>query len=239
MSVESICAGCGKRLRVAGEFAGQKARCPSCGEIYTVPTEHDQGREPEPPAGIVSEAATPTEHQTGQWYLQTPEQRIYGPVDRSQLDRWVREGRVSAGCLLRSGTHGVWQGAEEIYEFPASSAGSAVRAGNPFAADATPGRSCASNTSTTGPQTYAESHRGELILILGVVCWVISCPLLSIIAWWLGTADLRAMREGRMDPAGQGLTQAGQILGMVHAVISILALVGVLFVFLIIIAANF
>jgi hypothetical protein len=239
MPVESICAGCGKRLRVADEFAGKKARCPSCGEIYMVPAEHDEGREPEPSEGIFPEAATPTEYETRQRYLQTPEQRIYGPVDRSHLDRWVREGRVSAGCFLRSGAHGAWQRAEDLCEFLASSAGSAVRAGNPFAADATPGRSHASGTYTTGPQTYAEPHRGELILALGVVCWVISCPLLSVIAWWLGTADLRAMREGRMDPTGQGLTQAGQILGMVHAVISILALVGVLFVFLIIVAANF
>ena len=238
MPVESICAGCGKRLRVADEYAGKKARCPSCGEIYMVPGGHDEGRESEPSEGISLDAATPTQYETGQWYLQTPEQRIYGPVDRSQLDRWVREGRVSAGCFLRSGTHGAWQRAEELYGFLASSAGPAARAGNPFAAGATPDRSFASDAYTTGQQTYVEPHRGTLILVLGILCWVISCPLLSVIAWWLGTADLRAMREGRMDPSGQGLTQAGQILGMVHAIIYIVVLAIVLFVFLVIVAAR-
>lgn len=37
MAIETICTGCGQRLRVAAEHAGKKARCPSCGTIYEVP----------------------------------------------------------------------------------------------------------------------------------------------------------------------------------------------------------
>jgi hypothetical protein len=37
MSIETICTGCSRKLRVADEHAGKKARCPSCGTIYSVP----------------------------------------------------------------------------------------------------------------------------------------------------------------------------------------------------------
>lgn len=238
MPLESICAGCGKRLRVADEYVGKKARCPSCGEIYTVPADDDERRGPESFVETSPHAASPFPHESDQWYLQTPEQRIYGPVDQSQLDRWAREGRVSGDCFLRSGAQGGWQCAEEVYGFLTSTADPAARVGNPFKADAAHERAFASDGHAARRPSYVEPHRGVLILVLGILGWVISCPLLSVIAWWLGTTDLYAMRDGRMDPSGQGLTQAGQILGMVHTIVSILVVAVVLFVFLVMAAVH-
>lgn len=37
MAITTTCAGCGKTLAVADEYAGRQARCPECGHIYTVP----------------------------------------------------------------------------------------------------------------------------------------------------------------------------------------------------------
>lgn len=37
MAIETLCAGCGQKLAVADEHAGKQARCPACGQIYTVP----------------------------------------------------------------------------------------------------------------------------------------------------------------------------------------------------------
>lgn len=37
MAITTTCSGCGKTLAVADEFAGRQARCPACGQIYTVP----------------------------------------------------------------------------------------------------------------------------------------------------------------------------------------------------------
>ena len=37
MPIDTVC-NCGKRLRVADEHAGKKARCPQCGAIYVVPS---------------------------------------------------------------------------------------------------------------------------------------------------------------------------------------------------------
>jgi hypothetical protein len=40
----------------------------------------------------------------------------------------------------------------------------------------------------------------------------------------MGTTDLREMSEGRMDPSGRGLTEAGRILGMINVLLPIGAL---------------
>ena len=63
---------------------------------------------------------------------------------------------------------------------------------------------------------YVE-HRGAMVLTLGILSLVI-CGLLGPVAWVMGNNDLSAMRAGRMDPAGQGLTQAGRILGIIATI---------------------
>ena len=63
----------------------------------------------------------------------------------------------------------------------------------------------------------------DLILALGVLAFVI-CPLFGLAAWLMGRGDLQAMRQGRMDPAGMGLTQAGMVLGIVQVAMTALAL---------------
>lgn len=66
-------------------------------------------------------------------------------------------------------------------------------------------------------QDGQRQHRGTLILVLGILGLVI-CPILGIIAWVMGSGDLKQMQAGRMDPEGRGLTQAGKILGIVSVV---------------------
>src|SRR5262249_48070742 len=67
---------------------------------------------------------------------------------------------------------------------------------------------------------YLEPHRGVLVLIFGILSWLF-CVIFGILAWVWGSEDLRKMDDGRMDPAGRGLTQAGRILGIVHCVLSV------------------
>lgn len=64
-------------------------------------------------------------------------------------------------------------------------------------------------------------HRGGLILALGIIGLVAGCIILSPIAWVMGNQDLTEIRAGRMDPEGEGLTQAGRILGIIGTVIMI------------------
>jgi hypothetical protein len=71
-------------------------------------------------------------------------------------------------------------------------------------------------------------HRGTLILVLGILGLVICGPL-GIVAWVMGSGDLRQMDAGTMDPAGRSNTQAGKICGIIATILLILgAVVGVL-----------
>jgi hypothetical protein len=64
-------------------------------------------------------------------------------------------------------------------------------------------------------------HRGVVILVLGIL-GLLCCFILGIIAWVMGSGDLREMDAGRMDPSGRGLTQAGKICGIISVVLWIL-----------------
>jgi hypothetical protein len=75
-------------------------------------------------------------------------------------------------------------------------------------------------------------HRGGLILALGIVGlvgWLV-CTILIVlgpIAWILGSADLREIHAGRMDPDGKGLTRAGQVCGIIGTIFMILGLLAI------------
>jgi len=58
-------------------------------------------------------------------------------------------------------------------------------------------------------------HRGTAILTLGILSLVICWPVLGPIAWIMGNTDLKEIRAGRMDPEGEGYTNAGRICGIV------------------------
>ena len=47
---------------------------------------------------------------------------------------------------------------------------------------------------------------------------------LGIVAWVMGSTDLKAMDAGTMDPEGRSITQAGKIIGMIATILNIIAL---------------
>ena len=61
------------------------------------------------------------------------------------------------------------------------------------------------------------AHRGGMILALGIIGLVIPATALVCgpLAWIMGNADLAEIREGRMDPSGEAMVQAGRVLGMI------------------------
>ena len=68
------------------------------------------------------------------------------------------------------------------------------------------------------PRASLRPHRGAAILTLGILSLILSCFPLGIAAWVMGNTDLQAMRGGRMDPSGEGSTQAGRICGMISTI---------------------
>lgn len=241
MSIETRCHGCGKLLRVADEHAGKQARCPGCGFIYDVP----QPQPAAPDAVAISTPATgssfriETSSLPPQWYMKTPEGQIYGPATREQLGGWAGEGRISGDCFLREGERGAWQTADVIFPTLRAPRTRATAASTGGGYAARPRGQYGTPNPYVAPQTYAapqafaatgyrEPHRGGLILTFALLGWFV-CPIFAVVAWSMGSEDLSKIRRGQMDPAGQGLTQAGQVLGMIQ---SILFLMGLGFIFL-------
>ena len=61
-------------------------------------------------------------------------------------------------------------------------------------------------------------HRGTLILVFGILGLVICAPL-AIVAWIMGSGDLKQIDAGAMDPSGRSLTNAGRICGIIGTIL--------------------
>jgi phage FluMu protein Com len=88
-------------------------------------------------------------------------------------------------------------------------------------------RYCGERLRGLAPFSAWQPHRGGVILALGLGGLVVSLPCalicfptgfvcipLGIAAWVMANYDLRAIAAGEMDPAGEGLTRAGKIMGI-------------------------
>ncbi len=73
------------------------------------------------------------------------------------------------------------------------------------------------------PETGVKPARGAAVLTLGILGIVI-CFILGIIAWVMGSGDLKEMKEGKRDPSGEQLTKAGMICGIVGTILGIIAI---------------
>jgi hypothetical protein len=159
--------------------------------------------------------------------MKTPEGLEYGPVTRNVLDGWVAEGRVSDDCQLLCESDATWRSAEFIY--PVLRPAPIAKTWTP-ALDRTDFSKGPVSPELAGQPIAARRYvvnpdRGGIILALGVLSWAIGCPIFGVLAWVMGSSDLREMQQGRMDPRGQGLTQAGRLIGMLHVLLSLIALV--------------
>jgi phage FluMu protein Com len=234
MPLEIRCTNCGKTLRVGDEHAGKQVRCPACQQISVAPAAAGAAGQPGGSTGST-------------WHMRTPEGQTYGPVAWSQIQHWAGEGRLAADCFVAESPAGPWRGAAELFPsltpqrpapvavppptthtwLPPDAVGDETA---PFAAayaPFTPGAAAAGQ--------YTAPHRGGLILVLGLLGFMINCPIFCFMAWVMGSSDLREMKAGRMDKSGEQLTQVGRVLGMILSIFWIIAFV--IFGFIILIAA--
>jgi hypothetical protein len=77
--------------------------------------------------------------------------------------------------------------------------------------------------------TPMRPHRGGAILALGII-GIVVCFITGIIAWVMGSGDLKEMDAGTRDPEGYSLTKAGMICGIISVVLAILSIFWVFFV---------
>jgi len=81
-------------------------------------------------------------------------------------------------------------------------------------------------------RSHLQPHRGGLIMSLGLVSliggWLFCLPILvGPVAWILAQMDLRAIRDGRMDPTGEGMVRTGQVCGIISTVILVAMVMGI------------
>ncbi len=69
-----------------------------------------------------------------------------------------------------------------------------------------------------------QPHRGTMILVFGILGLIVCMPL-GIVAWVMGSGDLKKMDAGMMDPAGRSNTQVGKILGMIATLLAVLSFI--------------
>jgi predicted Zn finger-like uncharacterized protein len=65
-----------------------------------------------------------------------------------------------------------------------------------------------------------EPHRATLVLVLGIISLVVGFVgfFTGLAAWIMGSADLKKMDAGEMDPSGKGTTQAGKVCGIIGTI---------------------
>ena len=72
--------------------------------------------------------------------------------------------------------------------------------------------------------------------MLGILSLIVCAPVLGPIAWSMGHTDLQEMRAGRMDPEGEGITNAGKTCGMIGTILGIVSIVLVVLWFVVVAA---
>lgn len=161
------------------------------------------------------------------YFLEAPGGSVYGPVDWRTLIAWKNQGRIGPGYRIRKGENGPWQVASSTELFTSSA--------NPFA-DTIP-----SASPYVAPQyqsAYGGKDRSGLILALGIISWVLmlACgplgTIAGIMAWIMGGQDLRAAREGRLNPQTISNIQVGYYLGMVQVILSVVCIGGYVIFFI-------
>lgn len=80
-------------------------------------------------------------------------------------------------------------------------------------------------------------HRGTMILVFGIV-GIVFCLIFGIIAWVMGSGDLKQMQAGLMDRSGEGLTRAGMICGIISVILQGVGLLIYIVFFVIILGAG-
>lgn len=218
MAIETLCTGCGQRLRVPDEHAGRTARCPQCRTLYTVPKPAGSAPLPdiaqlvpsrmtgmnpgEPPPAAISP--------TDMYYVKT-EGRSFGPITGAELLVWQSEGRLPPEALVqREG----WAPLPANALFALSQPASAAAASPAFGEPSIP--------------RFSRAGKGNLVLILGIASLGSYCscgavaPLFAVTAIVLAIIELQ---KTSVEPISVK-EQTFLVLGLVLGLISLAVLVG-------------
>ncbi len=248
MAIETTCGGCGKLLSVGDEHAGRRARCPACGQIYTIPALAAPGAAPDvvTQTGSIVGASGSEDQTVGPPQLppssdstfasQSPDASSSSSAAASMEQFWMRTpegaeyGPVDRATLDRWYREGRVGGGYMIRQSESGfwQPAEAMRANlnQPRAFAATPSSSANPYAATAAGAAFADNYRSMypkadqsgMVLAFGILSWFL-CPIFGIVAWVMGQAGLKDIAAGLVDPANKGIMQAGYYLGMVHVIL--------------------
>jgi hypothetical protein len=66
--------------------------------------------------------------------------------------------------------------------------------------------------------TTLKAHRGDVMVLMGILSLIVGPPIVSVITWVLAHKDLKEMDAGTMDPAGRSKTRMGRLLAIVSTI---------------------
>jgi len=131
MGIRFLCEHCSKRLNIKSFLAGKKGICPHCGGRIRIPYKNEL---PDAEAAVASGhvasanadegvvvrgslAGSPTEEasQEKPWYVSPPGSGQFGPADRTLVEQWIEEGRVTAATLVWQEGWSDWQRADHYF----------------------------------------------------------------------------------------------------------------------------
>ena len=235
---------------VTAHVAGNRIRCTQCQQKLLVPPGRERVTCPKCNASLsvrTKETKAVRKPPTKKWYVHTSGGDEFGPVDRSEIDQWVEEGRIEADDqLLRDGWD-EWKWAQEVFPQHFDGEIEDEEDDNPFNfGESKGGYSSHSNYGGAvssrgggGGGGYQRPDRGSTILMLGIVSFVFNPVfIMSIVTIMMANADLAAMRRGDMNRAGEGNTKMGKMFAMISAGLGIAAIVIGLLVFMMLIAGG-
>ncbi|MHC5011377.1 MAG: hypothetical protein ACYTG6_10560 [Planctomycetota bacterium] len=148
-------------------------------------------------------------------------ENVQGPFPRSKVVDLIRQGRARPD-MLYSAEGGPWIVGHEVADlFPGGAAGPGPA---PLYDEPEWEDQPAAPVHGRGRGRHRlKAHRGGAVLALGILGLVV-CFICGIFAWVMGADDLKQMRQGRMDPSGQGMTQAGMICGIIGTILAAIGL---------------
>lgn len=186
------CPSCQRKLRVMDDLVGKAVRCPSCAAEFQA-------------AGAADGVGTPADGQ--------PESQ---PKTADALDRPPQTGAPGESkALSKPKTPARYEcpTCGKLFHKPTNFC---PRCGEEFADE----EEEIAGARRPRVRRDCEPHRGTLVLVFGILSLVIGLVGLffGIAAWVMGSADLRKMRQGAMDPEGKGTTQAGYVCGIIGTI---------------------
>jgi predicted Zn finger-like uncharacterized protein len=227
MPIIVACPSCGGQLRVADDLLGQRVRCPACKGTFDAarpapaappPLKLSVDDEPAPPA---PRPAAPHGLVGAVELKASPDAGAGAPPPQPEAAAPPRpEGRRGYLQECPACSRQVHPDSRRCYHCGA-------RFDDGDGRDRGRGRDGMPGLTIHDPvRRDCEPHRGPLVLTFGVLSLVllsICFPVgvvLGLAAWVMGQADLRKLKRGDLDPAGQGLTQAGWICGIIGTLLN-------------------